>query len=61
MLRLTIRTENAAFEDGTYSAEVARLLREAADRIEAECVTPFTLRFTLRDVNGNTCCKVEEV
>ena len=45
---LTIATDNAAFEDDE-GAEVARILREAADAVEgdADQVGP------LFDVNGN--------
>lgn len=45
---LTINTGNAAFDDGNREAEVARILREAADKIEAGYED-----FTLRDYNGN--------
>ena len=45
---LTIDTGNAAFDDGNREAEVARILREAADKIEAGYED-----FTLRDYNGN--------
>lgn len=47
-VRITIDTGNAAFDDGNREAEVARILREAADRIEAGAED-----FTLRDINGN--------
>jgi hypothetical protein len=50
-LRLDLNTGNAAFEpDGL---EVARLLRYAADRVEAEGLHT-SLRVELRDYNGNT-------
>lgn len=42
--------DNAAFE-GNPGAEVARILRNAAHRLEARGLEPDT---TLRDVNGNT-------
>lgn len=44
---LTILTDNAAFADGPD--EVARLLRETADRVAAG-----DGEGSLRDVNGNT-------
>ena len=46
---LTIETGNAAFE-ADRDAEVARILREAADRIERG---DHYGEFTLRDYNGN--------
>lgn len=56
---LTINTDNAAFDaeaddahqtehDNARNAEVARILRYAADRVEYGTIGP------LRDVNGNT-------
>lgn len=52
---LTIRTNNAAFhtEDGEHAPEheVARLLREAADKIEQGYGTVH--RASLIDYNGN--------
>lgn len=50
-IRLTLDTGNAAFDndgDGDYDAEVARIFREAADRLERG-----EQDFTLRDINGN--------
>lgn len=50
---LEIRTDNAAFEDGERGAEVARILREAAAKVEAD---PYGIQhacYVLRDVNGN--------
>jgi hypothetical protein len=47
-VRITIDTGNAAFDDGNREYEVARILREAADRIENGAED-----FTLRDINGN--------
>lgn len=46
MFTLTLNTDNAAFED--YSAEVARILRTAADRIENGVGAG-----SLADANGN--------
>lgn len=45
---LSITTDNAAFEDDP-GPEVARLLRDAAERVEAGVSAGV-----LRDVNGNT-------
>lgn len=59
ILSLEICTDNAAF-GVTYddqAAEVARILREAAERMET---TPGQLSsgFPLRDANGNTVGQV---
>jgi len=51
---LTISTENAAFEDcgfGCQEIEVARILREVADQVEAG--KDFSMFRTLFDINGN--------
>jgi len=53
VLRLTIETENAAFEGDAMPAEVARILRHTADRIEAGDFSG--LYQTVRDSNGNAC------
>lgn len=47
MITITIKTDNAAFADGNRAAEVARILRVIADRIEGG-ETP-----TVYDYNGN--------
>lgn len=49
--KLRIDTGNAAFADGNAPAEVARILREIADRIDGRACLPDVLR--LFDVNGN--------
>ena len=48
---LTINTDSAAFEDNVGAAEIARVLREAANKIERN----FELNGVVRDVNGNKC------
>jgi hypothetical protein len=48
---IAIDTGNAAFE-GRRSGEVARILREYADKIEEAQLIPA--RAALRDANGNT-------
>ena len=55
MFTLQIETGNAAFEHGG-GAEIARILREVADRI---AVGRFTNK--LRDSNGNTVGAVDWV
>jgi hypothetical protein len=49
MFALRISTSNDAFADGSDLEEVARILREVADRIEAG--EPAG---QVRDINGNT-------
>jgi hypothetical protein len=50
--KLGIETGNAAFADGNAPAEVARILRNLADRIEGRACLPDSVR--LFDSNGNT-------
>lgn len=55
-ITLTIRTENAAFDDGQGGAlEIARILRVQADRFERESLDKGMIReVSIRDANGNT-------
>lgn len=53
-MKIYIDTGNAAFEDGNWKTEVARILRELAANIEN-----YARPEKLRDINGNTCGKVE--
>jgi hypothetical protein len=46
--RVSIRTDNAAFEEGDRGAEVARILRDVADRLEDGFEAG-----SVRDINGN--------
>lgn len=48
MFRLRIETSNAAFADGDASAELARILRDIADKLEAG-----STRGRAIDYNGN--------
>ena len=48
---LSFRTDNAAFDDNNSEAEIARILRLAADRIDNHGVT--TYRHIIHDANGN--------
>lgn len=52
MFTLTIKTDNAAFseDDGGPETEIARILRNVADELEAGVTT----NKSLRDYNGNT-------
>ena len=49
MFSLKLKTDNAAFSDGNKSFEIARILRELADKIEDGQTEGNT-----RDINGNT-------
>lgn len=49
---IVIETNGAAFEDAPAS-EIARILREMADRIESHGILPVP-----RDINGNKCGSV---
>jgi hypothetical protein len=46
---VVIQTENAAFEEP--ATELARILRELADRVEGGQLPPMTIH----DSNGNRC------
>ena len=49
-ISITIKTSNAAFDDGP-ATEIARILRGLADRLERDGIPPNTLF----DANGNRC------
>jgi hypothetical protein len=59
MITITIKTDNAAFEEGPYEGpyygayEVARILQDLANRWRDGRVQP-----KLYDVNGNVCGRV---
>jgi len=52
-LKITIDTDNAAFEGDNLGPELARLLRYAADGAEALEDQPAEWKLPLRDLNGN--------
>lgn len=53
MFRIHIETDNAAF-DPDAAPEVARILRELADRLTDHAdMNDHVVRLPLRDVNGN--------
>jgi hypothetical protein len=56
MITITIKTENAAFQDGNRAYEVARILRHLADRIGVD-LPPQSPK--LLDINGNTVGEVK--
>lgn len=51
MFKLHIDTDNSAFEDGNKGAEVARILRQLADKLESDGLQ--WCYQNLRDINGN--------
>lgn len=54
-MRISISTINDAFQHGNEGHEIARILRELADKIEQLGRGPRgTETWVLRDVNGNT-------
>lgn len=56
-VRVTIDTENDAFQGGNWGREVARLLRLAAQRVADEqkaAPRVFGYRVGLMDTNGNS-------
>ncbi len=53
MIKITLKTDNAAFEEN-YNEEVARILREIADNIENGNYVIFA-----RDINENKVATIE--
>ncbi len=49
--KLHINTDNSAFDEGNKPYEVARILRELADKVESEGLN--WCYQNLRDTNGN--------
>jgi hypothetical protein len=59
---LTIDTDNAAFQDGQASQEVARILAQLADKLQRGAFADDLREADgakLRDVNGNTVGSVQ--
>lgn len=54
MFTMKFETDNAAFDDGHYAAEVARILRNVADKVERG-----VLMGRIADANGNGIGKFE--
>ena len=50
---IEINCDNAAFEDGNCSIEVARILREMADDVEGDGQFEAMSPKDPRDINGN--------
>lgn len=57
-LRVLISTDNAAFTD-MPNAELARILRDAASKVETATNRTLKDGIALRDVNGNTVGRVQ--
>lgn len=56
MITITIKTDNAAFDDGVSGAtEVARILRKMAEQLDESAAFRFA---TVRDTNGNTVGRI---
>jgi hypothetical protein len=53
MITINIQTDNAAFEDGNYNNEVARILTVLAKSFEQGKLPERAM-----DINGNTVCYV---
>lgn len=54
MLTINVETGNAAFSDGSWGLEIARILRHAAYQTEKEHEEPAPGEIViLRDSNGN--------
>lgn len=54
---IQLRTGNAAFQDGNFGAEVARILRKLADKCEGYTDYKSFYEYAdipIKDVNGNT-------
>lgn len=58
MIKITIKTDNAAFDDkngGCYAEESARILRDIADKLEAGYKHGHA-----NDINGNCVAMFED-
>ena len=53
MFELTIKTGNSAFADGNTGPELARILRNLADRVE-RIGWDDSMGGAIKDANGNT-------
>jgi hypothetical protein len=53
-ITMTLETSNAAFDYEGAASEIARIMREAAARIERDGMA-HPAGIVLRDVNGNRC------
>jgi len=60
-LKISINTDNAAFEDENLGSEISRILKSYANAIESviDPDTSWELETRLRDINGNTVGQVK--
>ena len=58
--KVSIRVDNAAFFNGAEGCEVARILREVADKFDGEALSAGQ-EVSVRDVNGNKVGEVKVV
>lgn len=55
MIKITIKTNNAAFQDGKYGQEVGSILKHIAYDFDSGNISEKSYR----DTNGNTVAKVK--
>ena len=60
-LKISINTDNAAFESENLGSEISRILKSYANAIESviDPDTSWELETKLRDINGNTVGQVK--
>jgi len=60
-LKISINTDNAAFESENLGSEISRILKSYANAIESviDPDTSWELETRLRDINGNTVGQVK--
>ena len=60
-LKISINTDNAAFENENLGSEISRILKSYANAIESviDPDTSWELETRLRDINGNTVGQVK--
>ena len=60
-LKISINTDNAAFEHENLGSEISRILKSYANAIESviDPDTSWELETRLRDINGNTVGQVK--
>ena len=54
-MKIHIRTTNDAFQDGNQGAELARILRKLADKLDDSDQPKRGEEWIIFDVNGNKC------
>ena len=60
-LKISINTDNSAFESENLGSEISRILKSYANAIESviDPDTSWELETRLRDINGNTVGQVK--